>query len=174
MTARSLIKDLDNYLTTENLYLLPRDQNDAVTQSIRNEWRDKIATVLNTDFKHLLKSDIVETVQKSSILTIEDPDEQYATIWKSFIDVRDGEEQLAVVVKFIVNHDFAFIYLGASHTHLDIYGGSSVALKNLFKCLKQNEKIGSFQYTSFYQLFTEGLLIRRKGISTWFRKWINI
>jgi len=176
MTTRSVLKDLDKYLSVENLYLLPSDQNESVNISIHNEWRDKIEAALKADFQRMFKTNVIDTIQKKSILTIEDPDEHGATIWKSFVELSDGEEYLNVVIKFTVNHDFAFIYLGASHTHLDAYDGSSVPLRKLFDRLNQNEKIGRFHHTSFYNLFTDGVLIKdgKKGISSWLRRWTDI
>jgi len=176
MTARSLLKDLDKYLCEENLYLQTSDQNESINISIYNEWKDKIEAALKVDFKRLFKTDMIDAVQKNSILTIEDPDEQSATIWKSFVELRKGEECLDVVIEFIVGHDFAFIHLGTSHTHLDAYQGSSIALRNLFDRLKQNEKIGNFHHTPFYPLFTDDALTKRGqwGISRWFRRWTGI
>lgn len=57
-----------------------------------------------------------------------------------------------VVINFIVNHNNAFIYLGASHCNLEKYTGTSVALKRLFDQLKKNEKVGHFFHTKFYDL----------------------
>lgn len=176
MMTRILLKDLDKYLRAGNLYSLPHNQNEPAGISIHSKWKDKIDAALKADVKHMFKTDMIDAVQKKSIFTIEDPDEQGATIWKSFVELNDGEERLDVIVKFIVSHDIAFIYLGASHTHLDAYSGSNIALRNLFDRLKQKEKIGSFYQTNFYALFADGMLTQSsgKGIIRWLRRWAGI
>lgn len=153
MLTRKIIRDLFDHLTNEGYYssLTEAGDNKELNRSISDKWRNKIEAGLTADFKRML-SDAIQVEQKNSRFDIEDSDERGATIWKSFVTLIDKDEKMDVVINFIVNHDNAFIYLGASHSNLDLYTGESLYLKSLFRQLKANEKIGHFLQTVFYNL----------------------
>jgi len=154
MLTRKIIRDLDNYLTTRDYYPKTIDSGDNIdlNKIINNNWKDKIEKSLTADFRQLLTNENLQVEQTKSKFDIVDNDAQGATIWKSFVILTDKEEQMDVVINFVVNHDNAFIYLGTSHTNLDKYSGTSEGLKGLFKQLKKNEKVGHFFQTKFYDL----------------------
>ena len=152
MLTRKIIKDLDDYLTTGDYYpkTIDAGDNNELNKTINDDWKDKIEKSLTIDFKQLLTNENLKVEQNKSRFDIADNDAQGATIWKSFVTLTDKGEQMDVVINFVVNHDNAFIYLGASHTNMDKYSGTSEPLKGLFKQLQANEKVGHFLQTKFY------------------------
>ena len=153
MVTRKIIRDLFDYLTKADYYskITESADNEELNRVISDNWKNKIEEGLRVDFKRILFNDI-EVEQRDSRFDIQDNEAQGATIWKSFVGLTDKNETMTVVINFIVNHDNAFIYLGASHTNLDAYSGTSETLRRLFKQLKRNEKVGHFFQTKFYDL----------------------
>lgn len=154
MVTRKIIRDLHNYLDNGNHYsnTINSRSNDELNKTINDNWKNKIGDGLALDFKRILKTENIDVDHKKSLFWIEDNDAQGATIWKSFVLLTNKNEKMDVVISFMVNHDNAFIYLGASHSNLDRYSGASETLERFFKKLKANEKMGHFLQTKFYDL----------------------
>lgn len=154
MLTRKIIRDLDDYLTTGDYYPKTIDSGDNIelNKIVEDNWKDKIEKSLTADFRQLLIKENLKVEQTKSRFDIQDNDAQGAAIWKSFVTLTDKEEKMDVVINFVVNHDNAFIYLGTSHTNLDMYTGTSEILKSLFNHFKKNEKVEHLFQTKFYDL----------------------
>jgi hypothetical protein len=83
-------------------------------------------------------------------------DEHGAPLYKLFLDLKDGDERIEVIVKLVINLDMAVIYLGSKHANENKFEGKSKTLKTVFKELKKADKnFGYFLPIDFYK-FTTG------------------
>jgi len=169
MISRTTIKELNDYLRTEDFFPKGIEErgNGELNKSIKSKWKNKIEEALKTDFRQIPGAEQIQVNQTDSLFEITDRESHGATIWKSFLNLTDKNETMNVVVSFVVNHDNSFIYLGESHTNLDKYPGTSEPLKRLFKTLKQNEKVGHFFQTKFYNLDLRSATATNKMYKTW-------
>lgn len=152
MLTSELDKELYQYLKNENYYSeRTLGEIKKLNSFINQTWSRKLWEALDLDLKVILNDPNIQTRQIASVFEIENDRSQGATTFLSQIELIDRDQKMDIVVNLIVSHN-AFIYLGKSHAHLSEYPGSSKALQKLFWALKQNERIGHFFQTKFYQL----------------------
>nr|WKN38290.1 hypothetical protein K4G66_06190 [Tunicatimonas sp. TK19036] len=149
MTKDSII-DLDRYLEKKGYYAMnPIINLDEINQSILDQWDNHLKDSIVNDLKRKLKE--VEIIKTRSLFDLIS-DEQGATLYKLFLDLKDEDEKIEVIIKLIVSYELAVIYLGSRHANENKYIGKSKILKMVFKELKKaDENFGYFHPIDFYK-----------------------
>ena len=149
MTKDSIVK-LDRYL--DRKYDNPMDPNinlDEINQSILDQWDSNLQTSIIYDLERKLKE--IEIIKTQSLFDLIS-DEQGATLYKLFLELKDREEKIEVIVKLIVNYKLAVIYLGSRHANENKFSGKSKILEIVFKELKKaDQDFGYFHPIDFYK-----------------------
>ncbi|WPP51720.1 hypothetical protein [Catalinimonas niigatensis] len=149
MTKDSII-ELDRYLEKNGYYSIDPGKNvDSINQTILDQWNSHLQDSITNDLKWKLKE--IEIIKTRSLFDLFS-DEQGVTLYKLFLDLKDGEEEIEVIVRLIINYKLAVIYLGSRHANEDKYKGESRTLRMIFKELKKSDKdFGYFHPIDFYK-----------------------
>jgi hypothetical protein len=152
MTKNS-IYELDKFLEENDYYSLDHKNNvDEINQLILDKWDKNLQDGIINDLKLKLKG--IEIIKTRSLFDMIS-DEHGAPLYKLFLDLKDGDERIEVIVKLVINLDMAVIYLGSKHANENKFEGKGKTLKTVFKKLKKADKnFGYFLPIDFYKFTT--------------------
>ena len=144
--TRDTVAELNNFLIDNKYY--DRDDFDKVNEIIIDTWDSRLEESIIKDLKEKIRG--TEVYKTRSLFDIAS-DEQGATLYKSFFELTDVKEKIEIIVKLIINHDKAVIYLGSRHAEKEQYGGQSKLLGQVYKELKKaDNQLGYFKPADFF------------------------
>ena len=153
LATKVAVNELDRFLEEKGYYSLERDKNiEGDNQFILEKWdanlRDSIVRDLRQKFSDI---EIVKTRSLFDLIS-----DQGVTLYKLFLDLRDKDEVIEIIVKLIINYNKAVIYLGSRHANERKLKGKSKVLKSILKELKKADRdFGYFLPVDFYTYMKE-------------------
>lgn len=141
MTLRKFVSELNNELLSSKYY---QNEDEILTnEMIHTQWKERFFIAVSHSIHEAFGNLQIE--MSRSNFEINSEDEQGATVFKAFLNISEGKENIQIIVKTLINLNKTKTYLGSRHAIENKFEGSSRKLASLFKILKQaDQQIGYF------------------------------